>query len=905
MKKYRIVCICQIYNELEKGNLPRFFKYIKPLVDVIVIYDDGSTDGSYEYALLKTPYVIRGGKNDFSDEIRHRQTMLEKAIELKTDFILWLDADEILTNNAKEELPKICQTMIEKKIDGINLHELNIWRSATWRRMDSLFDNGWFTRIWRVKDELSFTLGKKGLHQSLVPPQIKIISNSNKLNVFHYGFSNEKNLAYKYLIYKSHGQRGYNLLDRLINEDQLTLEKIPENLFPNELFIQNEPKPEKMSFAESLSYVKNYKNEVFRPKYSIVCLIYKSVDWLKFVYQQVLKYTDLTDKEFYFVANDANKAVLDYLKDNYIPHYIFNNSEEQRKEWYINNVYRAWNYAAKVAKGDFIVFINSDMAFAPNWFDNLVRAYNGGNCLVSRLVESGKLKSGSYGIEKNFGTSYLFYKEEDFQQYAASIPENVLKNGGLYMPLLIRKEHFLKVGGYPEGNVKPGTNIFHPEISQKGEQLISGDLILMEKLKSIGIRHQTVFNSIVYHFQCGEMNENKPNSTNKEKIEIAVCNDLIRGTMGEKVFWGFLIENLPGAYGIDKNLISKKNFEEGARKYIDKYHPQTKIIIQNASFINTIDSHRCTIAFLQDDLRSMNRKSLQQETNLRIADKIVANSIQTSLSYSEYDCEIIPVGIDSELFQPMDKSRMRQKHGFGKEKTGIFVGNFSEVKGWSRVVKCIKNHPEITWILVSKCQENFLAKNVRVFNKINQNLLVELLNCADFFIIGSPVETQCLAAVEACFCNIPLVMPLVGIFKDFSNEERSNIGIFADDLEKGIKKIFNQKFQSRNIILKKKLTVLDSMEKWQILMEKIIISQNISRYQKESKNLHINVKKTYFKYKLELFFRKKILQPIFKKEFFNAKQYFRASYFKLIIVTILKKLGLLKIVKKLLGKTDA
>ncbi|HWQ74320.1 MAG TPA: glycosyltransferase family 2 protein, partial [Syntrophomonas sp.] len=228
------------------------------------------------------------------------------------------------------------------------------------------------------------------------------------------------------------------------------------------------------------------------------------VAWLKFVYEQILKYTDMKGKEFFFVANDATDEVLGYLNENRIPHYVFHNTPEQQSEWYVNRVYRAYNFAASQARGDFLVFINSDMAFSPGWFDNLLKWYNGGNCITSRLVESGKLPSGLYGIEKDFGRDIDFYREEEFQTYAASIAESRLENNGLFMPLLIRKQHFDRVGGYPEGQVLDGSDIFHPVIAQWGEACVSGDTVLMQKLKHHGIIHQTAFDSIVYHFQWGE-----------------------------------------------------------------------------------------------------------------------------------------------------------------------------------------------------------------------------------------------------------------------------------------------------------------------------------------------------------------------------------------------------------------
>jgi len=242
-------------------------------------------------------------------------------------------------------------------------------------------------------------------------------------------------------------------------------------------------------------------------KISIACLIYKSTRWLKFVYDQVRKHTDLTDNEFYFLANDACQNVLDYLKNNNIPHYIHNNSETQRKEWYINNVYRAWNTAGKMAKGEYVVFINSDMAFTPGWLNSLINNKDNTKLITSRLVERGIMKSGLYGIESNFGNIPADYNEESFIAYSKSISENKIMPGGLYMPCLILKSILEKVNYYPEGNIKVDSDIHHPEYAVIGEACIPGDKVFIKRLNEIGITHWTDFNSIVYHFQEGEMRD--------------------------------------------------------------------------------------------------------------------------------------------------------------------------------------------------------------------------------------------------------------------------------------------------------------------------------------------------------------------------------------------------------------
>ena len=899
MKKYKIVSITQIYNEIEKENLHRFFKYLKPVVDQIVIYDDCSTDGSYEYAKSQTTHVLRGAKNDFTDEINHRQIMLVEALKLKPDFILSIDTDEVLTRNSESLLQDLCRRCHADNLDGFDFHEINLWRSWSWRRTDSLFDEGWFCRLWKVTPDIGFKIDKKGLHQQLVPSSVKITERQEDVGVIHYGFSTKKNLTHKYLVYRSHGQRGYVMLDRLINEDSMELEVVPESLFPTGLY-SKEPKPEKIPFIDALTYANQYKEEVFRPKYSIACLIYKSVDWLEFVYQQVLKYTDMKDVEFFFVANDANEEVLNYLRNNYIPHFEFNNSEIHQKEWYINNVYRAYNYAANVAKGDFMVLINSDMCFSHGWFEALKSAYNGENLIASRLVESGKLRTGKFGIEKDFGYTIANYKEDEFLMFADSIKQSKVEDGGLFMPLFVKKDIFIKVGGYPEGNLKENADIFSKETSLPNEPQVPGDAILMRRMETQGVKHQTAMGSVVYHFQCGEKDDDKKLVSSNIKTEIAVCNDNCKGFMGERVLWSYLSDSIIGAYPVDTSIVGKVGYETRASDYIKENHPHTSIIIQNATFINRVDPSVHTVMFLQDDLRLMGRSASQQESNLKFADTLVTNSIQTSLSYPEYDFEIISVGVDEELFSPKNKNSVREKYGFGEEKIGIFVGSFSEVKGWSKIVGCIQFYKEITWILVSKYDEIYSAQNVRVFNHMGQEKLSELLNCADFFIVGSPVETQCLAAIEANLCNVPVVMPLVGIYKDFSEEERGQVGVFGDNLIEGVAKVFVRHFEPRVVIIERKLTVDASLEKWRKLMtvvsQKVRIKNTLSLSSPKTEALRINL------FKVSFVVRKFLIKYILGESYWILADLTTVAGVKALLRKILAKLRLLSLIKRSLKK---
>jgi len=135
----------------------------------------------------------------------------------------------------------------------------------------------------------------------------------------------------------------------------------------------------------------------------IVCLIFKSVAYLKHIIDQAERYghADGYEVAYRIVANDATEKVLNYLKDNNINHSVFNNPDPN--EYYINRVYRAYNYAISSSKADIVCPINSDFAFSPRWLDNLLKHYDGTTIPASRLIESGKMRSGKHGVEFNCG----------------------------------------------------------------------------------------------------------------------------------------------------------------------------------------------------------------------------------------------------------------------------------------------------------------------------------------------------------------------------------------------------------------------------------------------------------------------------------------------------------------------
>jgi len=308
--------------------------------------------------------------------------------------------------------------------------------------------------------------------------------------------------------------------------------------------------------------------------------------------------------------------------------------------------------------------------------------------------------------------------------------------------------------------------------------------------------------------------------------KIILVNDYLHGLMGERVLWDFMLEGIPNLIKVDLPVLETCpeinnlhiSFEQKVNLYIEKYHSDYKAIVQNGSWFSLIPSSKPRIIIIQDNLRKMRRCSSIQEYNFKNAEYIVTNSNEVDKYYNERATFQIPLGLDSKLFCPKNKHEMHIKYNIDTlkyKKIGIFVGAMNEVKGWSRILNIIDNHKDIYWIVVSKHSENIKRDNVIVYNKIDQNELCDLHNCADFFIIGSPSETQCLAAIESCLCNNPIIMRNTGFVTNLTEQEKKQIGFIGENLEEYVEMIKHkaQTFIPREIVMKY-YSIDDMCDKW-------------------------------------------------------------------------------------------
>ena len=311
-------------------------------------------------------------------------------------------------------------------------------------------------------------------------------------------------------------------------------------------------------------------------------------------------------------------------------------------------------------------------------------------------------------------------------------------------------------------------------------------------------------------------------------MSVILVNDFLFGMLGEKkVLWNYMLDGIRNLVPVDTKIMQDNNqynnnlsFEENVANYIRNNYQDCKLIIQNGSYFNLIPINIKKIILIQDNLRKMNIKSPIQENNFRNADIVVSNSNEVDNYYNERRCIQIPLGVDSDFFKIIPRENLSLPID---RKIGIFVGSFTEVKGWSLMKKIIERHSEIFWILVTKHEnENYSSNNSKVYKKIDQELLVKLLNYSDFFILPSPSETQCLAAIEANLCNIPVIMHNTGYITNLTEEEKSMIGVVTNDFnEDDINKVAYTKFEPRNVIINK-YSIESMNNKWISLIDNFL-----------------------------------------------------------------------------------
>lgn len=299
-----------------------------------------------------------------------------------------------------------------------------------------------------------------------------------------------------------------------------------------------------------------------------------------------------------------------------------------------------------------------------------------------------------------------------------------------------------------------------------------------------------------------------------------LVNDCLTCIPGTRTLWHDLLDTIPGLIDMTGGRTDFAVLAATIMARATRDGPPS-FLIRNASFFGPLTIACPQICLLQDILSGQAR-DLQVEV-CNAATVVVYNSPYTAARYRSLittPSVVIPVGTDFDLFcPPLDRRTLKAKWGIPSPCV-VYVGSSADYpKGFDRVLECIEKS-NLEFCLVMKDDFTLDHPRVRIFRRIPQIELREIVGACDVLLCTSREETLHLAGVEAAACNVPLVVPRVGIYYDMDESGWGRIvtdGDFLGALHEVLRETGG--FNPREAFRAQKLDRRASLERWHRLIE--------------------------------------------------------------------------------------
>jgi len=207
--------------------------------------------------------------------------------------------------------------------------------------------------------------------------------------------------------------------------------------------------------------------------------------------------------------------------------------------------------------------------------------------------------------------------------------------------------------------------------------------------------------------------------------------------------------------------------------------------------ITTLHGTDITLVGLEPSFLPLVKFSIEESNGTTAVSRFLKEKTLTNYNI-ESDIKVINNFIDTDLFSPMPNELLRNKIAPNGEKILIHTSNFRPVKRVPDTIKIlteVKKEIPAKLVLIgdgperSECErlvrEMNLAKDVFFLGK--QDVLQEILNIADIFLLPSQSESFGLSALEAMSCGVPVVCSSVGGLPELvRHNETGYIAEFGD-----------------------------------------------------------------------------------------------------------------------------
>lgn len=169
-----------------------------------------------------------------------------------------------------------------------------------------------------------------------------------------------------------------------------------------------------------------------------------------------------------------------------------------------------------------------------------------------------------------------------------------------------------------------------------------------------------------------------------------------------------------------------------------------------------------------------------------VASKWMENLVKKSVMFKNVHLHLVPFGIDHKKFKPGNKIDIRKKLGVPKDALVLTARcDYSEFKGFDYIeytLDNIKTNKEVYVLLMG----NNIKKRNKSYKFIeygwvkDDNLMVDIYNASDIFLMPSKVEAFGMMAIEAMSCGVlPIVLEGTAL-PDIVNASEAGVAVKRD-----------------------------------------------------------------------------------------------------------------------------
>lgn len=215
-----------VKNE-ENRYLEQVLHSVYDYIDCAVIIDDASTDSTIAIckSILKEKLILIENRNSmFNNEVTLRKLQWEETIKTQPDWILFLDADELFEDRAKNVIPQLIR---ERAVDAYTFRLYDFWCEDAYRE-DTLWHAHHISRPFMIRYQpyYTYTFTETAQHCGRMPNNVLALPHTaSDLRIKHYGWARASDRLEKYYRYMSLDPQGlygnlaqYNsILDQEVN----------------------------------------------------------------------------------------------------------------------------------------------------------------------------------------------------------------------------------------------------------------------------------------------------------------------------------------------------------------------------------------------------------------------------------------------------------------------------------------------------------------------------------------------------------------------------------------------------------------------------------------------------------------------------------------------------------------